>query len=39
VPAGAVITLGSLVETAWVDQGDNVEIEIGGLGAARVRFV
>ena len=39
VPAGAVVTLGSLVQTAWVSQGDNVEIEIGGLGAARVRFV
>jgi 2-keto-4-pentenoate hydratase len=37
--AGSVVTLGSLVQTAWVKQGDRVEIEIERLGGAAIRFV
>jgi 2-oxo-3-hexenedioate decarboxylase/2-keto-4-pentenoate hydratase len=37
--AGTVVTLGSLVQTVWVEQGDRVEIEIEGLGTVAVRFV
>ena len=39
VEAGTVVTLGSLVQTVWVEQGDRVEIEIEGLGTAAVRLV
>jgi 2-keto-4-pentenoate hydratase len=38
-PAGSLVTLGSLVQTAWVERGDRVEIEIEGLGEARVSFL
>jgi 2-keto-4-pentenoate hydratase len=33
-----VVTLGSLVQTAWVERGQLVEIEVEGLGEARIRF-
>lgn len=36
--AGEFVLLGSVVETRWVEQGDRVEIEIDGLGAARAEF-
>jgi 2-keto-4-pentenoate hydratase len=36
--AGSVVTLGSLVQTAWVERGQLVEIEVEGLGEARIRF-
>lgn len=36
---GEFVFLGSIVETQWVEQGDVVEIEIEGLGAATARFV
>lgn len=40
VPAGGtIVTLGSLVQTVWVDRGDRIEIEIEGLGTAAVRLV
>lgn len=38
-PAGSVVTLGSLVQTAWVGRGDRVEIDVDGLGEARVSFL
>jgi 2-oxo-3-hexenedioate decarboxylase/2-keto-4-pentenoate hydratase len=37
--AGEFVLLGSLVETKWVERGDIVEIDLGGLGGATVRFV
>ena len=36
--AGEFVLLGSVVETRWVEQGDLVEAQIEGLGAARARF-
>lgn len=36
---GTVVTLGSLVQTVWVEHGDRIEIEIDGLGTAAVRLV
>jgi 2-keto-4-pentenoate hydratase len=36
--AGEFVLLGSVVETKWVDAGNLVEIEIGGLGRASCRF-
>ena len=36
--AGDVILLGSVVQTNWVAPGDNVEVEIEGLGQAAVSF-
>lgn len=37
--AGEFVTLGSLVATKWVAAGDEVRIEIDGLGEARATFV
>jgi 2-oxo-3-hexenedioate decarboxylase/2-keto-4-pentenoate hydratase len=39
IEPGTVVTLGSLVQTVWVDRGDRIEIEIDGLGTAAVRLV
>jgi 2-oxo-3-hexenedioate decarboxylase/2-keto-4-pentenoate hydratase len=36
---GEFVLLGSVVETQWVAAGDRVEVEIEGLGWARVRFI
>ena len=36
--AGDVVLMGSVVETHWVEPGDDVRIEIGGLGEAAVSF-
>lgn len=36
---GEIVTLGSLVKTAWIDAGDRVEIEIDGLGTAALHLV
>ena len=38
LPAGTFVTLGSLVATNWVEAGDDVLIEIEGLGQARATF-
>ena len=37
--AGEFVTLGSLVATNWVAAGDEVLIEVEGLGEARATFV
>jgi len=34
LPAGAFVSLGSLVETVWLNPGDRVEIALDGLGGA-----
>ncbi len=34
--AGALVTLGSILKTEWIEAGDQVEMEIDGLGAARL---
>ena len=39
LPAGAFVTLGSVVATNWVGAGDEVRIEIEGLGDASASFV
>jgi 2-oxo-3-hexenedioate decarboxylase/2-keto-4-pentenoate hydratase len=36
--AGEFILLGSVVETRWVGRGDEVAVEIEGLGAVRAAF-
>lgn len=36
--AGEVVTLGSVVETKWVAQGDRIEVTMAGLGSVRVDF-
>ena len=36
--AGEFVTLGSVVATKWVAAGDEVRIEIEGLGEARATF-
>ena len=36
--AGEFVTLGSLVATRWVKAGDEVRIEVDGLGEAAARF-
>lgn len=36
--AGAFVLLGSVVETRWIAAGDVVEVEIDGLGGARVEL-
>jgi 2-oxo-3-hexenedioate decarboxylase/2-keto-4-pentenoate hydratase len=36
--AGAVVMTGSIVQTRWVAAGDLVEVEVGPLGTASVRF-
>lgn len=38
LPAGAFVTLGSVVETVWVSAGDSVLAEIEGLGQAKAIF-
>lgn len=38
LPAGAFVTLGSVVETRWVSAGDEVVAEIEGLGEVRAVF-
>lgn len=35
---GWIIMLGSVVQTRWVTPGDQVDVEIGGLGTATARF-
>jgi 2-oxo-3-hexenedioate decarboxylase/2-keto-4-pentenoate hydratase len=37
--AGQLVLTGSVVETRWVQPGDQVEIVIEGLGEARARFI
>ena len=37
--AGEVVMLGSVVETQWVMPGDEVHIDIEGVGGALVKFV
>ena len=37
--SGEVVMLGSVVETQWVNLGDEVAIEIEGIGGALVKFV
>lgn len=36
--AGAVVTLGSVVKTAWIDRGSTVTVTIEGLGGATLRL-
>ena len=38
VLAGEFVSLGSLVQTVWVNKGDVVTIDIAGLGKATARF-
>ncbi len=38
LPAGAFVMLGSVVETRWMQAGDEVEVFIEGLGRARATF-
>ena len=38
VHAGEFVSLGSLVQTVWVNKGDVVTIDIAGLGKATARF-
>ena len=38
VLAGELVSLGSLVQTVWVNKGDVVTIDIAGLGKATARF-
>ncbi|MFQ5972918.1 MAG: 2-keto-4-pentenoate hydratase [Alphaproteobacteria bacterium] len=39
MPAGAIVLLGSLVQTYWIEgPGDHVEVAIDGLGRARALF-
>ncbi|MBP38416.1 MAG: fumarylacetoacetate hydrolase family protein [Dehalococcoidia bacterium] len=37
--SGEIVLLGSVVETQWVERGDEVNIEIEGVGGALVKFV
>jgi 2-keto-4-pentenoate hydratase len=37
--AGEFVLLGSVVETKWVEAGDEVAIEIDGLGVASATFL
>ncbi|MDJ0684482.1 MAG: fumarylacetoacetate hydrolase family protein [Alphaproteobacteria bacterium] len=34
--ADALVTLGSILQTEWIDAGDHIEIEMDGLGAAEL---
>lgn len=36
--AGDIVLTGSLVKTAWLDAGDQVSMELSGLGSVAVRF-
>ena len=38
LPAGAFVTLGSVVETRWISAGDEVVANIEGLGEVRAVF-
>ena len=38
IPAGWVVMLGSVVQTKWLQAGQNVEVEIEGLGTAVAQF-
>ncbi len=38
IAAGEFVSLGSLVQTVWVNRGDVVTIDIAGLGKATARF-
>ena len=38
LPAHWIVTLGSVVQTKWVNRGDVVDVEIEGLGKASARF-
>lgn len=38
IPAGWLVTLGSVVQTQWVNRGDLVTVNLDGLGPASVRF-
>lgn len=38
LPEGALVLLGSFIQVQWVAAGDAVEVEIEGLGGARVHF-
>jgi 2-keto-4-pentenoate hydratase len=38
LPAGAFVMLGSIVETKWLQAGDEVEVFVEGLGHARAAF-
>ena len=38
LPAGTVVSLGSLTETRWLDPGDTAEIEIERLGVVRMSY-
>jgi 2-keto-4-pentenoate hydratase len=35
---GDIVLTGSLVKTAWLDAGDEVSMELSGLGSVTVRF-
>ena len=35
---GEFITLGSVIATNWVSQGDLVEVNMSGLGSAKIKF-
>ena len=37
--AGEFVLLGSLVQTVWLTRGDRVEIEVEGLGSARLSLL
>ena len=36
---GEFVTLGSVIPTHWVEQGDRIDIEISGLGAISITMV
>ncbi len=36
--AGEFVTLGSVVPTKWVEQGDLIEVEMSGLGGVSIKF-
>ena len=37
--SGEIVMLGSVVETQWVERGDEVSVDIEGIGGALVKFV
>jgi 2-oxo-3-hexenedioate decarboxylase/2-keto-4-pentenoate hydratase len=38
VPAGAIVMLGSVVQTQWLNAGDEAAVSLGGLSAAHLRL-
>jgi len=38
ISKNSIILLGSLVETFWINRGDKVQINIGGMGSVSVKF-